>query len=308
MKIAMIFPGYSSQFVGMGKELYDEHRVIQEYFEEASNCLNMNFVKLCFASSDAELSKFHNAYTALFLVNSAIAMLLHNEGIIPHMVMGYCDGEYAALCTAGSISFPDGLYLLLKYSNFYEELLREKNLVALRITGVSYEQLHEYCTQASTVASIYIAITHDVLDYVVVGEHVAIDYLNELVFTHKDIHIDYQNIGMGAHSALMDGVVAHLKMYLEKVDFRDLKIPLLSQLDGHVVQEGADVKKRLLHAINAPLSFVPMIDKLSEYDIIIEIGNKTPLNKVIKHHYPHKTVIEIKKSADIEALKLALKI
>jgi [acyl-carrier-protein] S-malonyltransferase len=73
MKVAMLFPGYSSQFVGMGKELYDEYRVVQEFFEEASNCLNLNFVKLCFASSDAELSKVHKAYPAMFLVSTSIA-------------------------------------------------------------------------------------------------------------------------------------------------------------------------------------------------------------------------------------------
>ena len=70
MKIALLFPGYGSQFVGMGKELYDEYRIVQEYFEEASHVLNNNFVKLCFASSDVELSKMVNAYTSLFLVGS----------------------------------------------------------------------------------------------------------------------------------------------------------------------------------------------------------------------------------------------
>ena len=57
MKIALLFPGYGSQFVGMGKELYDEYRIVQEYFEEASHVLNNNFVKLCFVSSDVEISK-----------------------------------------------------------------------------------------------------------------------------------------------------------------------------------------------------------------------------------------------------------
>ena len=76
MKCALIFPGYSSQYVGMGKELYDEYRIVQEYFEEASNCSNINFVKLCFASSDIELAKLTNAYMALFLIGSSVFALL----------------------------------------------------------------------------------------------------------------------------------------------------------------------------------------------------------------------------------------
>src|SRR5579872_2129839 len=101
MKIALLFPGYGSQFVGMGKELYDEHRIVQEYFEEASNCLNINFVKLCFASSDAELRKAENAYTALFLVSSAIAALLQQYGVTPHAVAGYNIGQLSAVHVAG---------------------------------------------------------------------------------------------------------------------------------------------------------------------------------------------------------------
>ena len=73
MKMGILFPGYGSQFVGMGKELYDASRIMQENFEEASICLNNNFVKLCFASSDAELSKIEHAYPALFLTSFSIA-------------------------------------------------------------------------------------------------------------------------------------------------------------------------------------------------------------------------------------------
>ena len=76
MKVGMLFPGYGSQFVGMGKELYDDSRIIQEYFEEAANCLNINFVKLCFAASDAELARMENAYPALFLLSSRICRSL----------------------------------------------------------------------------------------------------------------------------------------------------------------------------------------------------------------------------------------
>ncbi len=61
MKIAMLFPGFGSQFVGMCKELYDEHRVIQEFFEQAASCIDINFVKLCFSSSEQELRQMRNA-------------------------------------------------------------------------------------------------------------------------------------------------------------------------------------------------------------------------------------------------------
>src|SRR5690606_20836996 len=125
MKIGMVFPAQGSQFVGMGKELYDDSRIMQEYFEQASNCLDINFVKLCFASSDAELSILNHTYTSLFLVSSSLYALLKDAGIEPSIVAGYNIGEYAAMHAASSLSLPDGLYLLNKYANFYQDLLKE---------------------------------------------------------------------------------------------------------------------------------------------------------------------------------------
>src|SRR5579859_6426456 len=97
MKIATLFPGYGSQYVGMGKELYDESRIMQEYFEEASNCLNINFVKLCFASSDAEISRIDNALLTNFLVGSALFALLKDLGFKTDVLVGHNAGEYAAI-------------------------------------------------------------------------------------------------------------------------------------------------------------------------------------------------------------------
>src|ERR1700679_1827025 len=136
MKIMMLFPGYESQFVGIGKELYDQHRLMQEYFEEASSCLNLNFVKLCFASSDSELSKIQNSYPILFLLSTAVAALLKQEGIRPDVCVGYCDGQMSALSAGGGISMPDGLYFFSKYAAFYQELLKEYPFKSYRIKGM----------------------------------------------------------------------------------------------------------------------------------------------------------------------------
>src|SRR5206468_1601039 len=108
---------YGSQFVGMGKDLYDQSRIMQEYFEEASNCLNINFVKLCFASSDAELARAEHAYPALFLVSCALHALIKEQGVQANIVAGYNQGEFSAVYAAGGINFPDGLYLLSKYAS-----------------------------------------------------------------------------------------------------------------------------------------------------------------------------------------------
>ncbi len=93
MKKVILFPGYGSQYVGMAKELYDESRIMQEYFEEAANCLDTNFVKLCFASSDADVTQAPAAYTSIFLVSCSIYSLIKDRGIVADLVTGYNTGE-----------------------------------------------------------------------------------------------------------------------------------------------------------------------------------------------------------------------
>ncbi|MGB8367325.1 MAG: ACP S-malonyltransferase [Candidatus Babeliales bacterium] len=304
MKIAMLFPGYGSQFVGMGKELYDEYRIVQEYFEEASNCLNINFVKLCFASSDAELGKMNHAYPALFLVSSAIYALLEQEGIKPTVVSGYNDGEYAALYAGGCFSFPDGLYLLNKYALFFQESLEHISVEVIRVKGIATKELEKACLQASTFdGKVFIAIYNELTDHIVAGERSGIEHLRNLIGALKKVSMDELGVGIGLHSSLMNSVVEQFKIYLEKVDFKDLTIPMVNGLDGEQISQGKKIKDQLLRHINSPLHFTHVIDALLYYDLIVTVGPTIGLSKMIKKAYPKKQVISIHTSADIAELK-----
>lgn len=320
MKIALLFPGYGSQFVGMGKEFYDEYRVVQEYFEEASNCLNINFVKLCFASSDVELGKMANAYTSLFLIGSSIYAVLKEYEIDPDIVAGYNNGETTALFAAGCFSLPDGLYLLNKFCSFYQEFIDQNDVDALHISGVATQQLEDMCKKISDDENkIFIAIYNSPTDHVVTGSRTSLSQLQDMidltpcsdtlgmgtstknsVVEHK---MDYLSPEIGLHSPLMNEVVSLFKDYLEKVDFKDLKIPMISCIDGEIITVGVDVKERFIRHIDFPLDFARTIKRLIDYDCIVIVGTDDNLSQLIKHYYPEKRVISIAKKADIDTLK-----
>ena len=114
MRTALLFPGHGAQRVGMVKEFYNNSRAVQELFEQASHCLDINFIRLCFASSDAELSRVENAFPALFLMQCAVVKYLQEQGVSYDAVAGCDVGSYAAAYAAGSLTLPDGLYLLSK--------------------------------------------------------------------------------------------------------------------------------------------------------------------------------------------------
>jgi len=304
MKIAMIFPGYGSQFVGMGKELYDEYRIVQEYFEEASHCLNSNFVKLCFASSDIELGRMSNAYTALFLVTSAICALLEQKGIRPSVVAGYNEGEYAALFSGGCFSFPDGLYLLSKYATFYQEALEHMDIEVIQVVGVSAEKLAAICLEASSYnGKAFIAIYNGPTDHVVAGDTEAVGRVRRLTGELKNSLIDQLGAEVGLHSEFMDPVLEQFRIYLEKVDFKNLLIPMINSLDGTLIRQSEAVKGRLLQHINSPLVFTRVIDTLADYDLIVEVGPSAQLNSLVKKQYPEKQTIAVQTCADVASLE-----
>jgi len=304
MKIGILFPGYGSQFVGMGKELYDESRIMQEYFEEAANCLNLNFVKLCFASSDVEISKMDNAYPAIFLVSCAIYALLKEEGIKADIVAGYNLGEYAALHAAGGISFPDGLYLLTKYAHFYQEALPALDVGILHIKGISTITLEKACKESSQGQySAHIALYNSPTDHIVSGNTQALEVVRGIIAADPEATIKELPVAVGLHSPLMNQVMEKQAVYLEKVDFKDLSIPLICSAQSCIVENAEHVRKRIIEHINTPINWTKVINALAPYDLIIEVGPGSTLTTMVKEKYPDKLCISINKKSDIIDLK-----
>ena len=305
MKIAMLFPGYTSQFVGMAKELYDESRIIQEYFEEASNCLDVNFVKLCFASSDAELAKMHNAYPALFLVSSALYALLAHEGIKPDAVAGYNSGQYAAFFAAQSLSLPDGLYLLLKYATYYQEGIAGLDVAVVRISGVKTSEVAQRCLSVheSTNQVVDIAISEGDSRCIISGNTGAVNMVVDELRDLYKAHVQELNVANGIHSGLADSVVHSFKMYLEKVDCKEPQLSLYSGTSGLPITDSNQVRQEIISLINHPLSFDCVVRSLVDYDIIIEIGPGHMLSSLLKEQYPDKKIFAVNKRSDIEEIK-----
>ena len=306
MKVAMMFPGFGSQYVGMAKALYDEHRIVQEYFEEASNCLDINFVKLCFASSESELSNMRNAYTSIFLVSSSIIGLLAAKGIHPEVVAGFNQGEYAALFAAGGWTLPDGLYLLNKFAAFYQEVLDEIDVAAIHISGITAFDLEALCFQVNSYSEdqVIIAIYETENEHIITGGFHAIERMRDLIVQKNDnAQIEAVDLAIGLHSSLMNPVIERYRMYLEKVDFNDLKVCMLESLNGECIEKGIRTKERVIQRINSPIFWTKVIEGLAPYDILIQVGPGNQLAHWAAQVYPNKHVMAINTTADIEKLE-----
>lgn len=306
MKIGMLFPGYGSQFVGMVKELYDNSRIMQEYFEEASTCLGINFVKLCFASSDIELAKIGHAYPALFLASVSTAAMIKDLGLELHYVAGYGIGEYSALCSAGGLNFPDGLYLIKKLAHFYINIRQQLDVKSVVIDGLSARKLNQICKEnSSDDCRAHIAI-YEHNNHLVTGHPDAVDAVAECASDCCGGKIKESESPDGFHTPLLNDLSDQLKIYLTKVDFKDLQIPLITSTDCKEVCLAKKAQDAIMRQIIKPIYWNSVLKQFSDADVLIIPAPAKSLVAEVKAFYPDKIVVGIDNLADLDILKTLL--
>ncbi len=299
-KVGMVFSGYRSEFVGMGKDIYDEYRVVQELFEEASHCLNNNFVKLCFASSDVEIHKIHNAYLSLFLVQASIVTLLMEKGIQPSLVAGVDVGELSAIYAAGGITFVDALYFINKYTHAYQELINDDTYGQMLVIDCSLDVLETLCkhiTVGGDFVTISVYQSHN--RFILSG---TINALNDIkkVIKKSGAIVKKLKLGSGLHSFIMDDIVKSIKMHLEKIDIKSVQTPFVSAAIGQPLTDGEVILAALMQHIHAPSYFDSVITFFEECDVIIQAGPGDWLLPLFESIFPYKSFYKIENLSDIE--------
>lgn len=303
MKKVLLFPGYGSQFVGMAKELYDESRVMQEYFEEAAQCLDINFVKTCFASSEAELAQLSVAYPSIFLVSCALYAMIKERGILPDLVTGYGLGFFSAIHSAGCVTFPDGLYLLRKYAQLYQAELKEHEYRALSVNGLTIEQVKEYCDEYSDDTSMIAVAAHlSPTQTTIAGHASAVEQFKTNVCGKKKVKCKEQPLGIGMHSALMQPVVEQFTSQLPMVDIKAPKVPCMDN-DQAMLVSAEQVQDAMIKSFTHMIEWDATMNAISAYDMIVQVGPGDRLASLAKEKYPDKMVITVQDVDDFDQLE-----
>lgn len=308
MKIGILFPGYGSQFVGMGKDLYDNLRIVQEYYEESSVCLDRNFVKLCFASSDSELKLINNAYTALYLTSFSTAMAIKSLGIKFDLVAGHDVGEYCAISVSNGLNFADSLYFLNKLATFY--LSNRENMddiKSIKVNGLSAKRIDQICENISQSdeEQVAVAIYEAKTEHLVTGNESAIESVIDQAQDAGADRISKKTPAHheGFHTPLATDLAEQIKIYLTKIDFKDLDTTLINNVDAKEIQKAQDVQDCIMRQIVEPIQWHNVLKKFDKMDIIIIPSPSKQLFEEVSNLYPNKQILAIENMQDFSNLQ-----
>lgn len=303
-RIGVVFPGYGEQFIGMGKDLYDELRIVQEFFEQAAGTADVNFVKLLFASSDEEISSIRYSYLAIYLFETSLYEVLYSQGLRPDFVAGHGIGEYAAAYATRSLSFIDGLYILNKYAQFYDEFMKDKKYDVLRIVReFEVETLEELCQSMSSGGdAAHVSAQNTQNAFYVAGHADVIEKIRQYCIQEVIRKVRVISPAHGMHSALVDDVVQQLKPYYHKIKVGSLQVPLITNVDGVYVTSSDALESALMRKINSRIQWYEVIKGFEGCDVIISVGPGTQLIEWFKEVYPDKEYHVVATLKNFEAI------
>lgn len=248
---ALIFPGQGAQYVGMGKDLYENFPPAKEIFDRANAILKFDLKKLCFEGPQEELSTTRNSQPAILTTSiAALAALdgspLYRE-VSPKFSLGLSLGEYSALVAAGSLSFDDALMLVAKRGEFVEEASRKNPGYLVCVIGMELSAVEALCKGIGC----EIANLNCPGQVVVAGKTTNIELFSDLAKDKGAKRVIKLDVSGPFHSQWMTPARDKLKSYIDKVNLLPPRISFVSNVDAKIHLAPSEIKDNLIAQVNS---------------------------------------------------------
>lgn len=309
-KVAFIFPGQGSQYVGMGKDFEENFIESKKVFDEANEALGMDLRSICFEGTTEELIRTENTQPAILTTSIAIMKALEMEGIDCEYTAGLSLGEYTALVKSNGINFKDAVKLVRVRGKLMQEAVPQGIGGMAAILGLDKDKVLATIDKVSHKAVVEVANYNSPAQIVISGETEGIDMACKEALklgAKKAISLP---VSAPFHSSLLKPAGDKLKRELDKIDIFDLDKPLVSNVDGKAVIGKDKIKEKLVEQVSHSVLWQDSVEYMIKEGVntFIEIGPGKSLTGFVKRiGKAMKVKVDAYNVNDIETFKKTVK-
>ena len=281
---AFVFPGQGAQFVGMGKDLYDNNATAKELFERANDILGFRITDLMFAGTEEDLRQTKVTQPAIFL-HSVILAKTMGEEFRPDMTAGHSLGEFSALVAAGALSFEDGLKLVYARAMAMQKACEMQPSTMAAIIALPDEKVEEICASVAAEGEVCVAANYNCPGQIVIsGSIEGINKACELMKAAGAKRALPLKVGGAFHSPLMDPAKVELEAAINATEFHTPKCPIYQNVDAKPHTDPAEIKTNLVAQLTASVRWTQTVQNMiaDGADDFTECGPGAVLQGLIK--------------------------
>ena len=260
---AFVFPGQGAQFVGMGKDLYDQNETAKQLFEQANDILGYRITDIMFEGTDDDLKQTKVTQPALFL-HSVISAVCMGDAFQPEMTAGHSLGEFSALVAAGALSFEDGLRLVYARAMAMQKACEAQPSTMAAIIGLADEKVEEICAEVSKMGKgVVVAANYNNPGQLVISGNIeAIGEACEQLKAAGAKRALPLKVGGAFHSPLMQPSKDELQAAIEQTEFHTPKCPVYQNVDGKPHTAPEEIKANLIAQLTSPVRWTQCVQSM----------------------------------------------
>lgn len=278
---AYVFPGQGAQFVGMGKDLYDNNPEAKELFEKANDILGFRITDLMFNGTEEDLKQTKVTQPAIFLHSVLLAKSMGDE-FKPDMVAGHSLGEFSALVAAGALSFEEGLKLVAKRAQAMQKACEARPSTMAAVLALPDEKVEEIC---ASIDDIVAPANYNCPGQLVIsGTNEGIDKACEKLLAAGAKRALKLKVGGAFHSPLMQPAQEELAEAIEEAEFKTPVCPVYQNVDAKPHTNPKEIKENLIKQLTAPVRWTQDVEAMiaDGADEFIELGPGSVLQGLVK--------------------------